>query len=219
MMGENVDNFTKSDPLVQAVNDMSSTSLHPRDIDQEQHLLLPKHYTWQEFEALEQLLETAPGLRITYLDGWIELRSISEAQEQIKFLMGMFLEAYFVAMGIEFIPVGNATRRGEPQGTSFEPDESYYLGEKKSHPDLAIEVILTSGNLQKLEKYRRFGIQEVWFWENNQIAIYHLQANQYQASRCSQLLPDLDLELLARCVLMPSRLAAMQAWTQGIARG
>lgn len=65
--------------------------------------------------------------------------------------------------------MGSATRRGEEKGTSFEPDESYYLGEKKANPDLAIEVILASGSLEKLEKYRRFEIPEVWLWENNQL--------------------------------------------------
>jgi hypothetical protein len=44
-----------------------------------------------------------------------------------------------------------------------------YLGEKKANPDLAIEVILASGSLEKLEKYRRFEIPEVWLWENNQL--------------------------------------------------
>ena len=74
-------------------------------------------------------------------------------------------------MGIEFTPAGSATRRAEDKGTSFEPNESYYLGKPKDNPDLAIEVVLTSGNLDKLEKYRRFGILEMWFWEDNQIQV------------------------------------------------
>ncbi len=52
-----------------------------------------------------------------------------------------------------------------------------YLGEKKDNPDLTIEVILTSGSLQKLEKYKRFQIPEVWLWEDNQLRIYHLEDN------------------------------------------
>jgi Uma2 family endonuclease len=100
---------------------------------------------------------------------------------------------------------------------SFEPDESYYLGEKKENPDLAIEIILTSGNLKKLEKYRRFGISEVWLWENNQLKIYQLHQNAYQEVTSSQLLPNLDLNLLVRCVQMPSRLEAMRTFTDAVA--
>jgi Uma2 family endonuclease len=186
------------------------------DTDREQRLLMPGTYNWQEFEALEALLAESPGLRITYLDGSIELMTLGESHEQIKSLIGMFLEAYFIASNIEFIPVGSATRRGEAKETSFEPDESYYLGTKKENPDLAIEVILTSGNLAKLEKYRRFQIPEVWLWEDNQLRVYQLTSDSYQLVENSPLLPQLDLELLVRCVQMPSRLEAMKAFMAGV---
>ncbi|WP_368011718.1 hypothetical protein [Laspinema palackyanum] len=74
-------------------------------------------------------------------------------------------------MGIEFIPIGNATRESETKGVCFEPDESYYIGDRKSHPDLAIELVITRGNPKKLEKYKRFEITEVGLWENNQLAL------------------------------------------------
>jgi Uma2 family endonuclease len=189
------------------------------DTDREQRLLMPGTYNWQEFEALEALLAESPGLRITYLDGSIELMTLGESHEQIKSLIGMFLEAYFIASNIEFIPVGSATRRGEAKGTSFEPDESYYLGTKKENPDLAIEVILTSGNLAKLEKYRRFQIPEVWLWEDNQLRVYQLTSDSYQLVENSPLLPQLDLVLLVRCVQMPSRLEAMKAFVAGVQHG
>jgi Uma2 family endonuclease len=195
---------------------MSITLSVQSDTDREQRLLMPGTYTWKEFEALEMLLTDSPGLRITYLDGSIEIMTLGEAHEQIKSLIGMFLEAYLIAMEIEFIPVGSATRRGEEKGTSFEPDESYYLYVKKEQPDLAIEVILTSGNLRKLEKYRRFQIPEVWLWEDNQLQVYYLGAEGYDLVDRSQLLPKLDLDLLVRCVQIPSRLEAMKAFLAGL---
>ena len=90
------------------------------------------------------------------------------------------------------------------------------LGEKKDNPDLAIEVILTSGGLQKLEKYKRFQIPEVWLWEDNQLRIYHLEDNTYQEFSHSQLLPELNIELLVYCVQIPSRLEAMKVFREGI---
>jgi Uma2 family endonuclease len=180
------------------------------DTDLEQKLLMPGTYSWQEFEALEALLTESPDLRITYLDGLVELMTVDESHERIKSLIGMFLEAYFIAIGMEFIPVGSATRRGETKKASFEPDESYYLGSQKEHPDLAVEVILTSGSLRKLEKYRRFQIAEVWLWEKDQLQVYFLGADGYELVQHSQLLPSLDLNLLVSCVQMPSRLEAMK---------
>jgi len=184
--------------------------------DQEQRLTMPRNYDWQQFEALEALLAESTGLRITYLDGAIELMTVGEPHELIKKSLAMLLEADFIEIGIEFIPVGNATRRSEAKGVSFEPDESYYLHEKKANPDLAIEVILTSGNLQKLEKYRRFQIPEVWLWENAQLKVYALVNEAYQEMDRSQLLPELDLALLVRCVQMPSRLEAIRVFRDGV---
>lgn len=183
----------------------------------EKRFLLPGEYSWADFLQLKGLLATVKHkhLRITFLDGQIELTTTSETHEYIKSMLGMLIEAYLIALDIEFMPVGHATRADETRRASFEPDESYYLGDRKEHPDLAIEVILTSGNLQKLEKYRRFGIKEVWFWENEAIQVFWLTDEGYDIVQGSQLLPQLDLNLLIQCVQMQSRLEAMKLWCTG----
>jgi Uma2 family endonuclease len=187
----------------------------------EQQFILPGRYTWQEFKAIQALMENAPGLRISYLDGIIEFMTIGEPHERLKTIIGLLLGQYFLEKNIEFDPVGSATRASETKQVSFEPDESYYLGEKKAgekkaHPDLAIEVALTSGGKGKLEKYKRFEIAEVWFWENNQLSVYHFRGEEYEKVILSELLPELDLELLARCVQMPSKLEAMKEFRKNI---
>ena len=184
----------------------------------EQRLILPGYYSWEQFEAIESLMADSSGLRITYLDGWIEFMTLGEAHETISCLLNFLLQLYFCEMGIEYIPVGSTTRRNRAKDVSFEPDESYYIGEKKEHPDLAVEVTITSGSTNKLAKYLRLRIPEVWFWENNQLAVYGLREDNYnyeQISR-SELLPELDLELLVRCVLMPSRIEARREFLNGI---
>ena len=184
----------------------------------EQRLILPGYYSWEQFEAIESLMAYSHGLRITYLDGWIEFMTLGEAHETISCLLNFLIQLYFCEMGIEYIPVGSATRRDRVRDVSFEPDEFYYIGEKKEHPDLAVEVTITSGSTNKLAKYLRLRIPEVWFWENNQLAVYGLREDNYnyeQISR-SELLPELDLELLVRCVLMPSRIEARREFLNGI---
>ncbi|MEW5861121.1 MAG: Uma2 family endonuclease [Cyanobacteriota bacterium] len=175
---------------------------------QEQQFTLPGYYTWEQFEALESLTADAPGLRITYLDGCVEFMTTGEAHEILKKMLAILLEAYFFEQGIKFIPVGNSTRRGKNKDVSFEPDESYYLREKKEHPDLAIEVTIISGGIDKLEKYKRLKIAEVWFWETNQLVLYRLREHNYEQISRSEFLPDLDIALLVRCVQVPDILAA-----------
>ncbi|MDJ0620581.1 MAG: Uma2 family endonuclease [Calothrix sp. MO_192.B10] len=189
---------------------------------QEQHLILPGSYNWQQFKTIQAIIEEQAGVRISYLDGVIEIMTIGEGHEIVKSLIALLLGLYFFQKQIEFIPVGSATRESEEKGVSFEPDESYYIGEKKDNPDLAIEVNITSGSPKKLEKYQRFKISEVWLWSNNQIAVYCLRDVEdedkirYEQVCSSQLLPDLDLSLLVRCVLMSSKLEAMNEFMKAI---
>lgn len=181
----------------------------------EQQFLLPGYYTWEEFEKIEALT-ASPSLRITYLDGYIELMTLGEEHEMLKKAIAILLEAYLLELGINFIPVGSATRRSQEKGASFEPDESYYLGEKKENPDLAIEINITSGSIDKLEKYKRFQITEIWFWENNQLSLYRLRDDNYEQISGSELLPELNVNLFATCVLMPSILEARTEFIKGI---
>ncbi|MEG4444303.1 Uma2 family endonuclease [Microcoleus sp. AT9_B4] len=182
----------------------------------EQRLILPGYYSWEQFEAIASLMADSPGLRITYLDGWIEFMTLGEEHETISCLLNFLLQLYFCEMGIEYIPVGSATRRDRARDVSFEPDESYYIGSRKEHPDLAVEVTITSGSTNKLAKYLRLHIPEVWFWENNQLAVYRLRQDDYEQISRSELLPELDLALLVRCVLMPSRIEARTEFLNGV---
>jgi Uma2 family endonuclease len=182
----------------------------------EQRLILPAYYTWEQFEAIESLMAGSPGLRITYLDGWIEFMTVGEEHEQIKSVLAIFIGLYFFEKGINFIPLGSATRRDRSRNVSFEPDESYYIGSRKEHPDLALEVTITSGSTNKLAKYLRLRIAEVWFWENNQLAVYRLREDDYEQVSRSEFLPELDLALLVRCVLMPSIIEGRTEFLNGI---
>ena len=182
----------------------------------EQRLILPGYYSWEQFEDLESLMADSPGLRITYLDGWIEFRTLGEEHETISCILNFLLQLYFCEMGIEYIPVGSATRRNRARDVSFEPDESYYIGSRKEHPDLAVEVTITSGSTNKLAKYLRLRIPEVWFWENNRLAVYRLREDDYEQVSRSEFLPELDLALLVRCVLMPSIIEARTEFLNGV---
>lgn len=67
-------------------------------------------------------------------------------------------------------------------------------------PDLAIEVVWTSGRIDKLEVYRKLGVKEVWYWRKGEIHPYVLRAGQYKRVARSKALPALDLVELASFV-------------------
>jgi Uma2 family endonuclease len=175
--------------------------------------------SWQQYEALLARRGDRPGYRIVYLDGVLEIVAPSRRHESRKTRIGTLLEIYFLETETDYFPLGSTTFRMQEQRGGAEPDESYCIGAERQVPDLAIEVVLTSGGINRLEVYCRLGVREVWFWQGDRFALYHLREAMpsqfvhtygYEAITRSVLLPELDIELLAACVRYANPLAAIK---------
>ena len=185
----------------------------------EQRLILPLSMTWEQFEALDSLLEYTRSVRLSYLDGYVEIMTLSPEHETIKCLLAGMLITFFLEKDISFTPTGSATLKSETKGSSKEPDLSYYFGEdrrERETPDLAIEVVFTSGTINKLEYYRRFNIAEVWFWEDGVFSLYQLNSEGYDRVDRSMLLPDLYIELLSQCLQMSEEKEALKLFSNAV---
>ena len=155
--------------------------------------------SWSQFEALESAFESVGNIRFAYLDETLEIITVSPEHEEYKSTIGLLLEAYLREKGIRFYVKGGPTLGSEELGARKEPDESYNLQTKKTIPDLAIEVVFTSGGIDKLQLYKRLGVPEVWFWEDGVLSIYYLR-EEYEKVNHSELLPELNIDLLVRYV-------------------
>lgn len=176
--------------------------------------------TWREFKAAEQLIDR-PGVRLSFLDGVLEIRRMpGEQHETIKERLGTLLDLYLLQMGIDYTPTGSMTLESEEGLVKREADKSYKLGPNRVYPDLAIEVVVTSGGIDKLKAYERLKVPEVWFWQSGELAIYHLkvtdEAFSYELVQSSQLLPDLDVALLLQCVNITNHVEAVRTFQQAI---
>ena len=76
--------------------------------------------------------------------------------------------------------------------------------------DLVIEVIWTSGSIDKLAIYRRLRIPEVWFWQDGRLSVSVLDGLAYRAAARSTFLPDLDLQLLCSFLDRPTQTEAVR---------
>jgi Uma2 family endonuclease len=85
-------------------------------------------------------------------------------------------------------------------------------------PDLVLEVVRTSGGLDKLEIYRRLGIREIWFWIDGQLSVHVLRAKGYVRAARSALFPKLDLKQLAAFARHPSRARAPMLYRAALQR-
>ncbi len=165
--------------------------------------------SWQTYEALlADLGDDFPGLRVHYLEGMLEVTMPGRKHEISKDNITRLLGAYFEETRTRFYGLGSTTFRREAQCRGAEPDVSFCVESDKEFPDIAIEVVQTSGGIDKLEVYRGLGIPEVWFWQQNQFAIYQLQDGEYALSDRSRFLPPLDFNLLAPYINSPEPLEA-----------
>ncbi|NJK67457.1 MAG: Uma2 family endonuclease [Microcoleus sp. CSU_2_2] len=180
---------------------------------------------WEQYEKLLNRIGDTAGYRVTYLDGVLEIMSPSRGHESRKKGIGNMLEIYFVEADIEYFPFGSTTLRQEEKSGGTEPDEAYCIGTDKDFPDLVIEVIVTSGSINKLELYRRLKVREVWFWKNDRFSIYCLREEVpvefvsncgYELIQNSELLPELDIDMLTECVKNSHPLAAAKEWRQNL---
>ncbi|PZU99871.1 MAG: hypothetical protein DCE90_00830 [Pseudanabaena sp.] len=169
--------------------------------------------TWEQFKLIQLGFADVRGIRLGYYDGVLEVVSASVGHELIKTIIGALLELYFLEIDLEFFPMGQATQEKTTQA-SMQADESYSFGTLKKIPDLAIEVNLISGNIEKLRKYFLIEVPEVWLWEAGVMDIYQLSDRQYQKSSTSKFLPNLDMAIFQRCILCTSPLEALKTFRQ-----
>jgi Uma2 family endonuclease len=172
--------------------------LSKSEIAQNSRLTLP-YITWSQFELVESSFSGIAGVKFIYFDGVLEIMSPSPEHEDYKSLIGLLIEAYMRKTGMRFYKRGSATLGEKALSSRKEPDESYNFEAKKPTPDLAIEVIITSGNIDLLQLYERLQVPEVWIWQDGGLMVYNLQEH-YQLVDRSYFLPDLDLSILAKYI-------------------
>jgi Uma2 family endonuclease len=175
--------------------------------------------SWSDFELVLQIRGDRAGVRMTYLSGVLELMSPSVDHEGIKTTIARLLEAYADEKGIPLNGFGSWTLKNPGRARALEPDECYSLSlGRPTRPDLAIEVVWTSGGIDKLEVYRGLGVGEVWFWREGVIEVWSLEAERYERRERSGLLADLDLVELARHIDAENQTESVRRYRQTLTR-
>ena len=172
---------------------------------------------WEQFKTIESQLENKREIKLSYLAGVMEIMSpIGKTHEYIKSTLGLLLEAYMRAKNIRFYKRGGFTLE-EPGYAYGTPDESYCIGKDKEIPDIAIEIIVNSGTIDRRELYEPTKVPEVWFWKIDQLRVFRLQeSGEYEEVSHSQFFPDLDLNLLVKYMGYSDQYDAINEFVQVI---
>ena len=178
-----------------------------RSVDQR---VMLRSVCWDDYEAALTMRGESSAVRIAYLEGVLELMTPSRDHETLKKKLARLVEAYAEELGLELEGYGSWTLKRREEERGAEPDECYSIGIAGEVPELAIEVIWTSGGLDKLEIYRRLGIREVWVWRGGEIAVFALRGDRYVAITRSEVLPQIDLDLVRSLLDTPSQSVALR---------
>ena len=152
---------------------------------------------WADYEKFDS--QEYPGYRVSYFNGVITLVSPSQNHEVIAEVINYLIVAYCEHTQLLYYPM-RSTRLVNKPLAGKEPDVSFSFGSRKEIPDLAVEVIFSSGSINDLKKYQTLTVPEVWFWQDDRLTFYHLTAGQYVEVAASVSLPDLASKELANFV-------------------
>lgn len=170
--------------------------------DPEQRFVL-ENVPWWTYVAMRDALD-GPGVRMTYLEGRLELMSPSETHEEEKSLIGHLVAVWAEELDVDVRAFGGTTYREEGKHRGLEPDECYSVGAKVADaaPHIAIEVVVSSPLVDKLDVYAGLGIAEVWVWHSTtrRLVVHRLAGGRYTQHDRSAILPQLDLALLTSFV-------------------
>jgi len=196
-----------------------ATHLDHDDRPHGDRIVLLEGATWGDFQRLLEIRGDRPVPRMAYLDGVLELMSPSQPHESLKSWIGCLVETWCQETGVEFSAYGSWTLESKEALRAVEPDECYVFGDDPlgRPPDLAIEVIWTSGGLDKLEIYRKLDVREVWVWRRRRMTVHALRGERYEEVPASQVLPGIDLDQLLSCLDRPTTSQAIRAYRELLA--
>jgi len=191
------------------------------DPPREDHFVHLYGVSWADYERVLEIRGDHSAPRITYLEGTLEIMSPSLPHDSIKSTIGCLVEVWCLEHDIEFLTVGSWTVKNKRKKRGVEPDECYVFSgfAAPKRPDLAIEVVWTSGGIDKLDVYRKLGVPEVWYWAKGAIRVYRLRGERYVTVRASIALRGIDVVMLASFLDRPTTSRAIRDYRAALRQG
>ena len=182
----------------------------PATSSEEPRVLLPG-VPWAAYVVLRDAIESA-SVRMTYLEGLLEIMTPSRTHEVSKKQVARLLELFCLERDIPLFGYRSMTMRKEEKRRGLEPDECYSRDAEKDLPDFAIEVVVTHGSIDKLDVYRGLGVREVWVIEKLVLQVFSLRGERYEPIAHSEVLPEVDPARLLHFAALADQHAALKAY-------
>jgi len=173
--------------------------------------ILLSNVPWEAYVAFRDAVDS-PSVRMTYLEGMLEIMSPSREHEVGTKQIARLLELFCLERDIPLYGYRSMTMRKQKKERGLEADECYCRDKDGEIPHIALEVIVTHGLLDKLEVYRGLGVREVWMFENGAFRVVELRGESYEPISASAIFPEVDLARIAHFATQPDQHAALRAF-------
>ena len=171
---------------------MSTVQATP--VSSEQRLVL-EDVSWRTYERLLRIFDERPAIRLTYDRGCLEIMTISHEHESYGRFLGRLVVTLTEELGLLLKEGGSTTFRRRHKQRGLEPDNCYWIESEPQvrgkleidltidpPPDLAIEIDVTHGSLDRLAIYATLGVPEVWRFDGQTLCFHMLEKGSHTAS-------------------------------------
>lgn len=168
--------------------------------------------SWETFGRMCEELSQSRSQRLAYNEGYLQIMSPLMEHENNNWFIARLIFTMAEEWDLNIKSVGSLTLKRDDIQKGIEPDACFYLKHElevrnKQHidlnqgdkpPDLAIEIDITSGSLDKLPIYGALGVPEIWRYDGNILHFYGLnqETNSYKEITVSLAFPLLDVSLI-----------------------
>ncbi len=191
----------------------------------EQRFLIPR-VGWVGYQRMLEVVGERRSIRITYDRGDLELMSPSYDHERFGEPLGRVVASVTEELRIPCICARSTTWRKKFVDRGLEADTCFYLessarirGKRTIDlnvdppPDLAIEVEISRGALDRMGIYASLGVPEVWRFDGETLQVEHLQPDGTHAQvTASPSFPFLPLDEVVRWVNRPEAIENHSEW-------
>ncbi len=129
-------------------------------------------------------------LRLSFIDGTLEIMITKRPHEHYKKLLSKLVEATVLECGIAVCSGGNMTFQRDDLEKGFEPDDCWWIAHESQvrgqvefdfridpAPDLAIEIEISRSLVNRIGIYAALGVAEIWRFDGKVLRFCQLQTD------------------------------------------
>ncbi len=155
-------------------------------VEGEQRTLIPD-VSYQFYKQFCEEIGERP-IRLSFIDGMLEIMITKSPHEYYKKLLGKLVEATILECNIPVRSGGNMTFQRDDLEKGFEPDDCWWIDHEAQvrgkeefdfqidpPPDLAIEIEMSRSLVSRIRIYAAIGVPEIWRFNGKTLRFCHLQ--------------------------------------------